>query len=46
VAGKGGRMGSIAEGLFAYLSRNASGAVDHFGLPPERVIELGTRVDL
>jgi KUP system potassium uptake protein len=46
VAGKGGRMGALAEGLFAYLSRNASGAVDHFGLPPERVIELVTRVDL
>jgi KUP system potassium uptake protein len=46
VAGKGGSMGTVAEGLFAYLSRNASGAVDHFGLPPDRVIELGTRVDL
>ena len=46
LAGKGGAMGPIAESLFAFLSRNARSAVDHFGLPAERVIELGTRIDL
>ncbi|MDP8999407.1 MAG: KUP/HAK/KT family potassium transporter, partial [Myxococcota bacterium] len=46
VGGKGGKMGPTAERLFAFLSRNAKSAVDHFGLPPEQVIELGTRVDL
>jgi KUP system potassium uptake protein len=46
LAGKEGKMGPIAEGLFAFLSRNARSAVDHFGLPPERVVEFGTRIDL
>jgi KUP system potassium uptake protein len=46
VAGKGGRMGPVAESLFAFLARNAKSAIDHFGLPPDRVVELGTRIDL
>jgi KUP system potassium uptake protein len=46
IAGEGGKMGRLTEGLFAFLSRNAKSAVDHFGLPSERVIELGIRVDL
>jgi KUP system potassium uptake protein len=46
LAGKGGRMGPLAESLFSLLSRNAKSAIDHFGLPPERVVELGVRVDL
>jgi KUP system potassium uptake protein len=46
VGGKGGRMGPIVEGLFAFLSRNAKSAIDHFGLPLDQVVELGTRVDL
>jgi KUP system potassium uptake protein len=46
VAGKGGRMQPTAEALFAFLSRNAKSAVDHFALPSERVVELGVRVDL
>jgi len=46
VAGPGGAMGHLAESLFALLSRNAKSAIDHFGLPPERVLELGLRVDL
>jgi KUP system potassium uptake protein len=44
--GKGGRMGPMAESLFSLLSRNAKSAIDHFGLPAERVVELGIRVDL
>jgi KUP system potassium uptake protein len=46
LAGKGGKMGPIAEGLFAFLSRNATSAVDHFGIAPEQVVEFGTRIDL
>ena len=46
LAGKGGRMQPMAESLFALLSRNAKSAIDHFGLPAERVVELGVRVDL
>jgi KUP system potassium uptake protein len=46
LAGKGGRMQPLAESLFALLSRNAKSAVDHFGLPTDRVVELGLRVDL
>jgi KUP system potassium uptake protein len=46
LAGKGGLMQPLAESLFALLSRNAKSATAHFGLPPERVIELGVRIDL
>ena len=41
-----GRMGRTAESLFAFLSRNATPADRHFKIPPERVVELGTQVDL
>jgi KUP system potassium uptake protein len=30
--------------LFRAMQRNASGAAEFFGLPPDRVVELGTRV--
>jgi KUP system potassium uptake protein len=46
IAGEGGRLGTLSESLFAFLSRNAKSAIDHFGLPVERVVELGTRIDL
>lgn len=32
--------------LFAFLSRNSRSAVDYFGLPPGRVMELGVQVEL
>jgi len=32
--------------LFAFLSRNARPATQYFGLPPNRVIELGAQVEL
>jgi KUP system potassium uptake protein len=41
-----GRMGRISESLFAFLVRNATPADRHFRIPPERVVELGTQVDL
>jgi KUP system potassium uptake protein len=32
--------------LFVGLSRNAASPVEYFGLPEDRVISLGSRVDL
>ncbi len=32
--------------LFALLNRNASGAAEFFALPADRVVELGTRIEL
>jgi KUP system potassium uptake protein len=46
VAGAGGRMGRVAESIFAVLSRNAANPSDFFGLPPAQVVEVGARVDL
>jgi len=46
LAGPGGKMKPLAEGLFAFLTRNAVSATSHFGLPAERVVELGTQIDL
>lgn len=39
-------MASWREKLFAFMARNGAGAVSFFGLPPDRVIELGTQVEL
>lgn len=39
-------MGAIEESFFALLARNARPATAYFELPPERVVELGTLVDL
>jgi KUP system potassium uptake protein len=41
-----GRMGRIAETTFAFMSRNAGTATTYFGLPPDRVVELGIQIDL
>jgi KUP system potassium uptake protein len=43
---EGGIGRPLAEAFVAFLARNATSAVDHFGLPAERVVELGTRIDL
>ncbi len=32
--------------LFSFLSRNAQSATAFFGIPPNRVVELGTQVEL
>ena len=34
------------EQIFAFLTRNAIGASDYFRVPTERVVELGTRVEM
>lgn len=42
----GGGMAHWRETLFAALSRNARDAADYFRVPPNRVIELGTQVEI
>jgi KUP system potassium uptake protein len=32
--------------LFAFVSRNALPATAYFGIPPDRVVELGMQVEL
>ena len=34
------------EALFAWMSRNATSATDFFKLPPDRVVEVGTTVEI
>ena len=46
VASAAGDMGATAESFFALLSRNARPATAYFELPTDRVVELGTLVDL
>jgi KUP system potassium uptake protein len=42
----GGGMALWREALFATLSRNARDAADYYRVPPNRVIELGTQVEI
>ncbi|XXS00291.1 potassium transporter Kup [Sorangium sp. So ce426] len=39
------KMSRWRKGLFAFISRNARPATAYFGLPPNRVVELGMQVD-
>ncbi len=41
-----GVMGSVAEGVFAYLQRNTGRADRHFRIPPAQVVEIGSQIDL
>jgi KUP system potassium uptake protein len=34
------------KGLFAFLSRNSRSASDYFGIPPNRVVELGVQIEI
>jgi KUP system potassium uptake protein len=40
-----GRMMHWRKRLFAFMERNAGSAADFFGLPPNRVVELGARIE-
>jgi acetylornithine deacetylase/succinyl-diaminopimelate desuccinylase-like protein len=47
---RGGHTGPMPmmkwrKGLFAFLRRNASSATDFFRIPPNRVVELGARIE-
>lgn len=46
VASSRGHMGPLAEGIFAFLQRNAVTADRFFGLPSRHVVEIGTQMDL
>lgn len=39
-------LGRLATEIFAFLSRNSESAVEHLGIPPNRVIEIGIQVAL
>jgi KUP system potassium uptake protein len=39
------KMAKWRKSLFAFISRNARPATAYFGLPPDRVVELGIQVD-
>ena len=39
-------MARWREHLFALMSRNATSAAAYFGLPPERIVQLGLAVEL
>jgi KUP system potassium uptake protein len=41
-----GRMGRIAESLYAYLQRNAVAADREFKIPSAQVVEIGMQIDL
>ena len=40
------RMMRWRKALFAYISRNATNPTIYFGIPPNRVVELGSQVKL
>jgi KUP system potassium uptake protein len=46
LTGGGAKMMSWRKSLFAFMSRNAWNATTFFGIPPGRVVELGTQVQL
>ena len=41
-----GHMSGWRKGLFGLLSRNAWNITTFFGIPPNRVVELGSQVEL
>ena len=42
----GGGMAAWREKLFASMHRNAAGAADFLSLPTNRVVELGSKVEI
>ena len=46
VAGKGSRFSAIKRRIFEVMHRNALPATEFFRVPPNRVIELGSQVEL
>jgi KUP system potassium uptake protein len=46
LTGKGKEMAQWRKRLFRFLSRNARSATDFFSIPPNRVVEIGTQIEL
>jgi KUP system potassium uptake protein len=44
--GSGRALASWRERLFAAMARNAGNITDYFNIPANRVVELGTRVEI
>ncbi len=42
---RGAKMSRWRKTVFAWMSRNASDASSHFGLPPDRVMEIGVKLE-
>ncbi len=40
------KMFTWRKALFSFISRNARSATQYFGIPPDRVVELGMQIDL
>jgi KUP system potassium uptake protein len=45
VGGKG-MLARLRDGIFAAMARNAGSVTDYFNIPTNRVVELGTRVEI
>ena len=43
---KSGQTCQLARKLYAFMARNAVSAAAYFQIPPKRVVELGTQVEL
>ncbi len=46
IASKRHGMARWREKLFALMSRNATSATAYFGLPPDRVVEMGSQIEI
>jgi KUP system potassium uptake protein len=46
LSSKGGGMALWRKKLFGFLSRNSRSATDFFSIPPNRVVEIGTQIQL
>jgi KUP system potassium uptake protein len=46
IATRGGGMSRWRKHLFAFISRNSKSATAYFGIPPNRVVELGMQIEL
>ncbi len=46
IASSEGRMGHWSESLFAFMARNSRPVTDAFRIPPARVVEIDSRIDL
>ena len=44
--GHKGRLARLQDGVFAAMARNAGSVTDFFNIPTNRVVELGTRVEI
>ncbi len=42
---RGVAIPEVRERLFAAMARNAGNISDYFNIPPNRVVELGTRIE-